>query len=161
MQKITPFLWFENQAEEAVNFYVSIFKNSGIDKVARYDKAGASASGRPEGSVMTIAFRLNGHDFVALNGGPPFKFTEAISFVVSCDTQEELDELWDKLTAGGAAVQCGWLKDRYGLSWQIVPANLADLVSGPDPVKSQRAMEALMQMVKIDAARLRQTYDGG
>jgi predicted 3-demethylubiquinone-9 3-methyltransferase (glyoxalase superfamily) len=161
MQKITPFLWFDSNAEEAVNFYVSVFKNSKITKVARYDAAGASASGRPEGSVMTVAFQLNGQEFVALNGGPHFKFTEAVSFAVNCDTQAELDDLWDKLTTGGMEVQCGWLKDKYGLSWQIVPANLDELVSGPNPAKSLKAMAALMQMVKIDIAKLRQAYDRG
>jgi len=161
MQKITPFLWFDSNAEEAVNFYVSVFRNSKITKIARYDKASASASGRPKGSVMTVAFQLNGQDFVALNGGPNFKFTEAVSFVVNCDTQAELDDMWAKLTAGGTEVQCGWLKDKYGLSWQIVPANLDDLVCGPDPARSQKAMAAFMQMVKIDIARLRQAYDQG
>ena len=161
MQKITPFLWFDSNAEEAVNFYVSVFRNSKITKIARYDQAAASASGRPKGSVMTVAFQLNGQDFVALNGGPNFKFTEAVSFVVNCDTQQELDDMWAKLTAGGTEVQCGWLKDKYGLSWQIVPANLDDLVCGPDPARSQKAMAAFMQMVKIDIARLRQAYDQG
>ena len=161
MQKITPFLWFDSNAEEAVNFYVSVFRNSKITKIARYDQAAASASGRPKGSVMTVAFQLNGQDFVALNGGPNFKFTEAVSFVVNCDTQAELDDMWAKLTAGGTEVQCGWLKDKYGLSWQIVPANLDELVCGPDPARSQKAMAAFMQMVKIDIARLRQAYDQG
>jgi predicted 3-demethylubiquinone-9 3-methyltransferase (glyoxalase superfamily) len=161
MQKITPCLWFDGNAVEAVNFYVSLFRNSAIGKITRYDEASARASGRPEGSVLTIAFRLNGQDFLALNGGPNFRFTEAISFIVNCDTQAELDDLWAKLTAGGEEVQCGWLKDKYGLSWQIVPTGLDELVSGPDPAKSQRAMQAMLQMVKIDIARLRQAYDEG
>ncbi len=160
MQKITPFLWFDSEAEAAACFYASLFRNSHIGRIAYYDKASAQASGKREGSVMTVAFSLNGQDFVALNGGAAFKFNEAISFVVNCDTQEEIDSLWEGLTAGGAPVQCGWLKDKFGVSWQIVPTGLADLVSGPDPAKSQRAMAALMQMVKIDIARLRQAHDG-
>ena len=124
MQKITPFLWFDDKAEEAVSFYTSIFKNSKIGKIARYGDAGAQVSGRPKGTVMTVAFQLEGQEFVALNGGPQFKFTEAISFVVNCQTQEEVDEYWNKLSAGGQEVQCGWLKDKYGLSWQIVPTIL-------------------------------------
>ncbi len=160
MQKITPFLWFDAQAEEAANYYVSIFKNSGIGKIARYDAASAQASGKPAGSVMTVAFKLNGQDFTALNGGAAFKFNESISFVVNCDTQDEIDYLWEKLTAGGTPVQCGWLKDKYGVSWQIVPANLDDLVCGSDPVKSQRAMAEMIKMVKLDIARLRRAYEG-
>jgi len=159
MQKITPFLWFDTQAEEAVNFYTAIFKNSKIGKVARYDDAGARVSGRPKGTVMTVAFQLEGQEFIALNGGPVFQFTEAISFVVHCQTQEELDELWDKLCAGGRPVQCGWLKDKYGVSWQIVPTVLGQLMQAQDAGKSKRVMEALLQMTKIDIRQLQQAYD--
>src|SRR5512134_15111 len=127
MQKITPFLWFDNQAEEAARFYTSTFRNSRIGKISRYDEAGAKAAGRPAGSVMTVEFQLEGQEFVALNGGPEFKFTEAISFVVKCSTQAEVDWFWKKLSAGGKAVQCGWLKDKYGLAWQIVPTILGEL----------------------------------
>ena len=155
MQTITPFLWFDNQAEEAVNFYVSIFKNSSVGKMARYDKATAAASGRSEGSVMTASFKINGQDFIALNGGPIFHFTEAISFVIGCDSQEEIDYYWDKLTGnGGSESQCGWLKDRFGLSWQVVPNKMAQLIAGPDPAKSQRAMAAMMKMKKLVIADL-------
>jgi predicted 3-demethylubiquinone-9 3-methyltransferase (glyoxalase superfamily) len=160
MQKITPFLWFEHQAEEAVKFYTSIFKNSRIGKVARYDKAGEKAAGRPAGSVMTVEFQLEGQEFVALNGGPHFKFTEAISFVVNCETQDEVDYFWAKLSAGGKEVQCGWLKDKYGLSWQIVPTILGELLSGKDAAKSQRAMEAMLGMVKLDLQKLKDAYEG-
>lgn len=149
MQKITPFLWFDTQAEEAVNFYVSLFKNSRITHTVRYDEAGAQASGRPVGSVMTIGFELNGQEFAAINGGPIFKFTEAISFSVNCADQAEIDDLWEKLTAdGGKPSQCGWLKDKFGLSWQIVPANLGELIANP------RAMQAMMSMQKINVAVL-------
>jgi predicted 3-demethylubiquinone-9 3-methyltransferase (glyoxalase superfamily) len=155
MQTITPFLWFDNQAEEAVNFYVSIFKNSSVGKMARYDKVSAAASGRPEGSVMTASFKINGQDFIALNGGPVFQFTEAISFVIGCDSQEEIDYYWDKLTGnGGTESQCGWLKDRFGLSWQVVPNKMAQLIAGPDSAKSQRAMAAMMKMKKLVIADL-------
>jgi len=152
MQKITPFLWFDNKAEEAVNFYVATFRNSAVGAVTRYSAAAAAASGQPAGSVMTMAFRLNGQDFVALNGGPHFKFSEAISFVVNCDSQDEIDHFWSALSKGGPvqAQQCGWLKDRYGVSWQIVPAELPDLIA-----KSPRVMEALLQMKKIDLPGLR------
>lgn len=160
MQKIAACLWFDSQAEEAARFYASVFRNSAIGKIARYDAASAQASGRPAGSVMTIAFTLNGQDFIALNGGPAFKFNESISFVVNCDSQGEIDRLWEHLTEGGAPVQCGWLKDRFGVSWQIVPEELDDLVSGPDPAAAQRAMAALLQMVKIDVGRLRAAYHG-
>jgi predicted 3-demethylubiquinone-9 3-methyltransferase (glyoxalase superfamily) len=155
-QKITPFLWFDDQAEEAAKFYTSIFKNSRIDKITRYDKAGEKAAGRPAGSVMTVEFQLQGQDFVALNGGPHFKFTEAVSFVVNCKTQAEVDYFWKKLSAGGKEVQCGWLKDKYGVSWQIVPTILGELLSGNDRVRSQRVMEAMLQMVKLDIAQLKQ-----
>jgi predicted 3-demethylubiquinone-9 3-methyltransferase (glyoxalase superfamily) len=159
MQKITPFLWFDNQAEEAANFYTSLFKNSKIVNVARYDEEGARASGRPKGSAMTITFQLDGQEFIALNGGPVFKFTEAISFFVSCETQEEVDALWNKLTEGGEEGQCGWLKDRFGLSWQIVPTALGEMLSDPDPAKAQRVMQAMLQMKKIDIAKLKQAYE--
>jgi predicted 3-demethylubiquinone-9 3-methyltransferase (glyoxalase superfamily) len=160
MQKITPFLWFDDQAEAAVKFYTAIFKQSKILKVARYDESGAKASGRKKGSVMTIAFRLNGQDFTALNGGPVFKFTEAISFVVNCKTQAELDYFWKKLSAGGKEIQCGWLKDKYGISWQIVPENLDKLMSSKDSVRSQRVMQAVLQMVKLDIKKLKAAYEG-
>ena len=159
-QRITPFLWFDTQAEEAVNFYVSIFENSRIESVARYDEAGARAAGRPEGSVMTVAFELDGQEFVALNGGPVFKFTEAISFVVNCDTQEEVDSFWQKLSAGGQEVQCGWLKDRFGVSWQVVPTILVEMLQDKDPEKAQRVMGAMLQMKKIDIEALKRAYEG-
>jgi len=158
MQRITPFLWFDGRAEEAAKFYTSIFKNSKMGKIARYDEAAAKASGRPKGSVMTVEFRLAGQDFVALNGAPHFKFTEAVSFVVHCKTQREVDYFWEKLSAGGKEVQCGWLKDKFGLSWQIVPAELGRLLSDRDAAKSQRVMQALLQMVKLDIKRLKQAY---
>lgn len=161
MQKITPFLWFDREAEQAANFYVSVFRDAGIDKITHYDEPTASSSGQPAGSVMTVAFHLFGQDFVALNGGQGFSFNEAISFVVNCDTQQEIDALWDKLGAGGAPIQCGWIRDRYGVFWQIIPSSLGELVSGPDPVRAQRANAALMQMVKIDLAQLRRAYDEG
>ena len=160
MQKITPFLWFDDQAEAAVKFYIAIFKNSKILKISRYSESGAKASGRKKGSVMTIAFRLNGQEFVALNGGPVFKFTEAISFVVNCKTQAELDHFWKKLSAGGKDIQCGWLKDKYGVSWQIVPEILGELMSSKDGTKSQRVMQALLQMVKPDIKKLKAAYEG-
>jgi predicted 3-demethylubiquinone-9 3-methyltransferase (glyoxalase superfamily) len=151
-QRITPFLWFDGQAEEAANFYVSIFPNSKVGSTSRYGEAGPG----PKGSVMTIAFDLDGLSFTALNGGPMFKFTEAISLVVHCETQA--DHYWDKLSAGGQQVQCGWLKDKYGLSWQIVPNALMELVQDKDPAKSQRVMAAMMQMKKIDIAGLKDAY---
>jgi len=159
MQKITPFLWFDDKAEEAVSFYTSIFENSKIVKIARYGDAGAQVSGRPKGTVMTVAFQLDGQEFVALNGGPQFKFTEAISFVVNCQTQEEVDEYWEKLSAGGQEVQCGWLKAKYGLSWQIVPTILGEMLSDPDPKKAERVMKAMLQMKKIDIKGLKQAYE--
>ena len=159
MQKITPNLWFDNQAEEAVNFYTSIFKNSKIKDIARYDSASAAVSGRPEGSVLTISFEIEGQDFLALNGGPIFKFNEPVSFIINCETQEEVDYYWEKLSAVPESEQCGWLKDRFGLSWQVVPTMLGKLLSGPDPMKSQRAMQAMLQMKKLDIAALQQAYD--
>jgi predicted 3-demethylubiquinone-9 3-methyltransferase (glyoxalase superfamily) len=160
MQKITPFLWFDDQAEEAVKFYMSIFKNSKIGKIARYDKAGEKVAGRPAGSVMTVEFELEGQEFIALNGGPVFKFTEAISFVVNCQTQAEVDKYWKKLSAGGKQVQCGWLRDKYGLSWQIVPTVLGELMSSKDAAKSQRVMEAMLKMVKLDIKKLKLAAKG-
>jgi predicted 3-demethylubiquinone-9 3-methyltransferase (glyoxalase superfamily) len=150
MPKITPFLWFNDKAEEAANFYVSIFPNSKILSVSRYGDAGPG----PKGSVMTVAFELDGEPFTALNGGPNFTFTPAVSFVVHCDRQQEVDDYWAKLTAGGKPVQCGWLEDKYGLSWQIVPKVLMRLLQDKDPAKSRRVMKAMMQMVKIDIAQL-------
>jgi predicted 3-demethylubiquinone-9 3-methyltransferase (glyoxalase superfamily) len=155
-QKITPFLWFNNNAEEAMNYYVSIFKNSKVLSVNRYGDAGPG----PSGSVMTATFELDGQHFTALNGGPEFGFTEAISFFVSCETQQEVDELWDKLCAGGEASMCGWLKDKYGLSWQIIPKRLGELLGGKDPEKAGRAMKAMLQMQKIDVKKLEEAYDG-
>ena len=152
MQKITPCLWFDGQAEQAATFYTSIFGDSGILHVARYGKAGPG----PEGSVMTVRFELDGQEFVALNGGPEFKFNEAISFQVSCQTQDEVDELWSKLSEGGEEGPCGWLKDRYGVSWQIVPERLIELLDDPDPETSQRAMRAMLGMSKLDIAALEQ-----
>ena len=156
MPKITPFLWFEHQAEEAMNFYVAVFKNSRAGSVTRCGDAGPG----PKGSVMTASFELEGQRFTALNGGPRFRFTEAISFVVSCETQEEVDELWERLAEGGETQQCGWLKDRFGLSWQIVPVVLMELISDPDPERSRRVMEAMLQMTKLDIARLTRAYEG-
>ena len=155
MQKITPFLWFNDNAEKAVKFYTSIFKKSKIGKIARYDEAGEKVAGRPAGSVMTIEFEIEGQDFIALNGGPHFKFNEAVSFVVSCKTQTEVDYYWNKLSAGGKQVQCGWLTDKYGLSWQIVPTVLGELLSDKDAAKSQRVMKAMLKMVKLDIKKLK------
>ena len=154
MQRITPFLWFDDRAEEAMNYYVSIFKNSKIVSVTRYGEAGPG----PKGTVMTATFQLDGQEFTALNGGPQFTFTEAISFVVNCETQQEVDELWEKLSEGGEKGRCGWLKDKYGLSWQIVPSALGDLFQDKDPEKSKRVMEAMLQMDKIDIKTLKQAY---
>jgi predicted 3-demethylubiquinone-9 3-methyltransferase (glyoxalase superfamily) len=155
MQKITPFLWFDGQAEEAMNFYVSTFKNSKPGKVVRYGDAGPG----PKGSVMTVTFQIEGQEFYALNGGPVFNFTPAISFFVNCETQQEVDELWDKLCAGGKPNRCGWLQDKFGISWQIIPQALGEMLHDPDPVKSKRVMAAMMQMVKIDIAGLKQAYN--
>src|SRR3990170_3792359 len=146
LQKITPFLWFDDQAEEAVNFYVSIFENSRVVNSTCYGEAGAKASGRQEGTVMTVIFELEGQEFIAINGGPVFKFTEAISFLVNCETQEEVDELWKKLSEGGQEGPCGWLKDKYGLSWQIVPIVLGEMLQDRDVEKSERVMKAMLQM---------------
>ena len=155
MQKITPFLWFDNQAEEAMNFYVSIFKNSKVLSVNRYGE-GAPA---PKGTVMIANFELDGQVFTALNGGPMFKFSPAISFVVHCETQAEVDEYWAKLSAGGKTNQCAWLDDKFGVSWQIVPNVLIELLSDPDPAKAGRVMQAMMQMTKIDIAALKRAYE--
>ena len=157
MPKITPFLWFNDQAEEAMNFYTAIFKNSKISSVSRYGDGGP---GQP-GSVMTATFELDGQEFMALNGGPLFAFTEAISFFVNCETQAEVDELWGKLTEGGEESQCGWLKDKFGLSWQIVPSVLGELLNDPDAEKASRVMNAMLQMKKIDIAGLRSAYEQG
>jgi predicted 3-demethylubiquinone-9 3-methyltransferase (glyoxalase superfamily) len=154
VQKITPFLWFDTQAEEAVNFYTSIFKNARITNVGRYGEAGP---GTP-GSVMTVSFELEGQAFTALNGGPQFNFTEAISFFVNCADQGEVDELWDKLTEGGEEGPCGWLKDKYGVSWQIVPDALMQMLGDPDPEKAKRVTEAMLQMKKIDVPTLERAY---
>jgi len=153
-QKITPYLWFDANAEEAMNFYVSTFENSKIVSVTRYGDTGPG----PAGTVMMGTFQLEGQEFFALNGGPTFKFTEAISLFVNCETQDEVDALWAKLSEGGSAGQCGWLKDRFGLSWQIVPRVLGELLQDPDPAKSKRVMQAMLQMGKIDIARLQQAY---
>jgi predicted 3-demethylubiquinone-9 3-methyltransferase (glyoxalase superfamily) len=155
MQKITPFLWFDDKAEEAMNFYVSIFKNSKVASITRYGDAGPG----PKGTVMVASFQLDGQEFLALNGGPQFAFSPAISFVVNCETQEEVDEFWEKLSEGGEKVQCGWLRDKYGLSWQIVPTILGKLLQDKDAAKSQRVMKAMLQMTKIDIAALKRAYE--
>ena len=158
MQKITPCWWFDDQAEEAVKFYASIFKNSKIKSITRYSEDAAKVSGRPKGSVLTVAFKLAGQEFLALNGGPIFKFTEAVSFIVNCETQAEVDRLWEKLSEGGEKGQCGWLKDKYGLSWQIVPTMLSKMLQDKDARKSERVMSALLQMKKLDIKRLEQAF---
>lgn len=162
MQKINPCLWFDHQAEEAANFYAAIFSNSKIRNIARYGKAGFEFHGKPEGSVMTVQFELDGQTFTALNGGPAFQFNEAISFQVSCKTQDEVDHYWNNLSQGGGeqAQQCGWLKDKFGVSWQIVPEVLGELLGSADAEKSQRAMQAMLQMKKLDIAKLQSAYDG-
>jgi len=154
-QKVTPFLWFDTQAEEAANFYVSIFKNSKVTAMTRYGDSGPG----PKGSVMTVAFTLDGQQFTALNAGPQFPFTEAVSFVVNCETQNEIDYFWEKLSAGGKKVECGWLKDKFGLSWQIVPTEFFEMISNATPQQSDRVMRALMQMEKLDLAKLKQAYN--
>ena len=155
MQKITPFLWFDTQAEEAAAFYTSIFKNSRILKVTRYGDAGPG----PKGTAMTVEFELDGSRFIGLNGGPHFKFTEAVSFSIACADQAEVDYFWGRLTEGGSESQCGWLKDKYGLSWQVVPARMSELMNAPDPVKSKRVMEAMLKMKKIDIPTLEKARD--
>lgn len=154
-QRITPCLWFDGQAEEAANHYVSIFQNSKITAMSRYGEVGPG----PKGSVMTVSFTLDGQWFIALNGGPAFKFTEAISMMVNCETQAEVDHYWNKLGEGGEILECGWLKDRFGLSWQIVPTALIEMIEDEDPVKSQRVMAAMLQMTKLDIATLREAYE--
>ena len=156
MPKITPCLWFDDQAEEAARFYVSLFKNSSIGRIARYGDAGPG----PKGSVVTVEFELDGQAFIGLNGGPHFKFTEAVSFSIDCADQAEVDFYWDRLSEGGQTSQCGWLKDRFGLSWQLVPTVLADMIGDSDPEKARRATEAMLQMTKLDIAKLQQAYAG-
>jgi predicted 3-demethylubiquinone-9 3-methyltransferase (glyoxalase superfamily) len=156
MQKITPFLWFDDQAEEAMNFYVSIFKNSKVASITRYGEAGPG----PKGTVMSATFSLDGQEFFAINGGPLFKFTEAISLFVNCETQQEVDELWDKLSAGGKPSRCGWLKDKFGLSWQIIPSILGKMLGDRDADKAKRVMQAMLKMDKLDIKKLEQAYQG-
>ncbi|HYD98498.1 MAG TPA: VOC family protein [Alphaproteobacteria bacterium] len=156
MQKISPFLWFDNQAEEAARFYVSVFPNSRMGEMVRYGEAGPG----PAGTVMTVSFQLDGRDFIALNGGPQFKFTEAVSFSVDCATQAEVDAIWDRLVEGGEPGPCGWLKDRFGLSWQVVPSILPKLIADPDPARSKRVMEAMFRMGKLDIAALERAHAG-
>jgi predicted 3-demethylubiquinone-9 3-methyltransferase (glyoxalase superfamily) len=160
MNKIVPYLWFDSQAEEAARFYASLFRDSSVGAIMRYSEAGARASGRPAGSVMTVEFRLEDQEFVALNGGPNFTFSPAISLFVKCRTQKEVDRLYDGLVAGGEAQPCGWLKDRYGVSWQIVPVALGRMLKDKDPRRVERVMRALLEMKKIDIAALTQAYDG-
>ena len=155
MQKITPFLWFNDKAEEAMNFYTSIFKNSKVGTVSRYGEEGPG----PKGTVMSATFELDGLEFIALNGGPEFTFSPAISFFVNCETQEEVDELWEKLSEGGEKQRCGWLRDKYGLSWQIIPSILGEMLQDEDAEKSQRVMEAMLKMDKIDIKELKQAYE--
>lgn len=159
MQKITPFLWFDGKAEEAAKFYASIFKNSNIGKITRYGKEGYEVHRRPAGTVMTVEFQIDGQKFVALNGGPEFKFTEAVSFAVGCKSQEEVDMFWKKLGEGGQESVCGWLKDRYGLSWQITPTILSEMLADRDPKKAGRVMAAMLKMKKIDIPTLKKAYD--
>ena len=157
MQKITPFLWFDDKAEEAMNFYVSVFKNSKVGRVTRYGEAGPG----PKGTVMSATFHLDGQEFFALNGGPQYTFTPAISFFVNCETQQEVDELWEKLSAGGRKDRCGWLQDRYGLSWQIIPSVLGKMLGDKDAGKANRVMQAMLKMDKLDTKRLQEAYDRG
>jgi predicted 3-demethylubiquinone-9 3-methyltransferase (glyoxalase superfamily) len=161
MQKITPFLWFDDQAEDAAKFYTSIFKNSKVGKSTRYGEAAEKAAGRPAGSVMTVEFELEGQKFTALNGGPVFKFNESISFVVNCDTQEQVDYFWEKFSAdGGQESQCGWLRDKFGVSWQVVPRVLIEMLQDKNSEKSERVMKAMLQMQKIDIKKLNAAYAG-
>ncbi|HHF7349494.1 TPA: VOC family protein [Legionella feeleii] len=159
MQHIAPCLWFDNQAEEAAHFYTSIFKNSKILRLSYYGDAGAEVSGKPKGSLMTVTFQLEGQQFIALNGGPDFKFSPAISLFVSCESQEEIDDLWNNLSADGETVQCGWLQDKYGISWQIVPAILVDFLNDPDKEKSEQVMKAMLKMKKLDMQALKKAYN--
>ena len=156
MPPITPFLWFNNNAEEAMNFYVSVFKNSKVNRIVRYGEAGPG----PAGTVMTVEFELDGQEFVGLNGGPHFKFTEAVSFTVRCETQEDIDYYWEKLSEGGQKSRCGWLKDKFGLSWQVEPRILGDLISDADPEKAKRLMQAMLKMDKIDIEPIKRAYEG-
>jgi predicted 3-demethylubiquinone-9 3-methyltransferase (glyoxalase superfamily) len=160
MQKITPFLWFDKNAEEAVNYYVSVFPNSKIKELTHYDVAGAQASGQPEGGVMTIGFSLNGTDFAAINGGPHFKFSGAVSFVILCDTQEEVDHFWSALSEGGQEMDCGWVTDKFGLTWQVTPVILPKYLGDPDKEKAGRVMKAMLTMKKIDIAELERAAQG-
>lgn len=160
IQRIAPCLWFDDQAEEAATFYVSIFNHSKMGSLARYGEAGAQVSGLPKGSIMTVSFEIEGQEFVALNGGPLFKFTEAISLMVKCTTQHEIDEMWTKLSEGGEPGPCGWLKDKYGLSWQIVSPEWDEMLRDKDPKRSERVMEAILHMTKPDLEKIRQAYDG-
>ena len=161
MQKITPFLWFDDQAEQAAKFYTSVFKNSKVGRILRYDETSAKTAGRPAGSVLTIEFEIGGQKFTALNGGPQFKFNESVSFVVNCETQNEVDYFWEKLTAGGGQEsECGWLKDKFGLSWQITPIVLIDMLNDKDPKKAGQVMNAMMQMQKIEINKLKAAYAG-
>ena len=161
MQKITPFLWFDDQAEEVVKFYTALFKNSKMGRILRYNEEAAEKTGRPVGSVLTIEFEIEGQKFVALNGGPLFKFNESVSFVVNCETQEEVDYFWEKLTAdGGEESACGWLKDKFGVSWQITPTVLIDMSHDKDPEKAERVMQAMLQMQKIEIPKLKAAYGG-
>ena len=161
MQKITPFLWFDGQAEDAANFYTSVFKNSKICRIFRHTEEAAEKTGRPVGSVLTIEFEIDGQKFVALNGGPLFKFNESVSFVVNCETQEEVDYFWEKLTAdGGEESACGWLKDKFGVSWQVTPTVLIDMLHDKDPEKAERVMNAMLQMQKIEIPKLKAAYGG-
>ena len=160
--KISPCLWFDDQAEEAARFYTGIFKNSKITAISRYPDSGQEIHGKPAGSVLTVEFELNGQSFTALNGGPHFKFNEAVSFQIECKTQEELDDYWEKLNQGGVpeAQQCGWLKDQFGLSWQVIPEGMAEMLNDPDPAKSRRAFQAMMGMKKLDIAELQRAFAG-
>jgi predicted 3-demethylubiquinone-9 3-methyltransferase (glyoxalase superfamily) len=161
MQKITPFLWFDGQAEDVANFYTSVFKNSKIDRIFRHSEETAEKLDHPVGSVLTIEFEIEGQKFVALNGGPLFKFNESISFVINCETQEEVDYFWEKLTAnGGEESQCGWLKDKFGVSWQVTPTVLIDMLHDKDPEKAERVMNAMLEMQKIEISKLKAAYDG-
>ena len=159
-QRIGVCLWFDDDAEEAVKFYTSIFKNARTGDVLRYDEESAKASGRPVGSVLTVEFELDGQQFLALNGGPEFKFTEAMSLIVNCDTQEEVDHYWSRLSAGGEEVQCGWLKDRFGVAWQITPVVLTEMLKDKDPARAKRVMAAMLKMKRIDIAGLKKAYAG-
>jgi predicted 3-demethylubiquinone-9 3-methyltransferase (glyoxalase superfamily) len=160
MNKLTPCLWFEGQAEEAANFYVSVFKNSKITDIAYYDDETAVAAGIPKGSVLTVLFKLDGHEFMGLNGGPAFKFTPAISFMIDCNDQEEVDYFWDKLSEGGRTDQCGWLTDKYGVSWQVVPTILIKNMTDKDPARSQRVFKAMLKMTKLIVKDLEDAYEG-